>query len=123
VAVTTSLSSATPADALIELSEQVDFLVVGSRGLGGTIASGVLGSVSDRVAAHAHCPVAIVPERIAPRPVPPRVVVGLSSIRSGWLALELAFEEARLSAARRADRAGRRAEPGHSSGPQRWAAT
>lgn len=39
--------------------EKADLIVLGSRGLGGVKAF-LLGSVSDRVAHHAHCPVLIV---------------------------------------------------------------
>lgn len=95
VAVTSRLSHSAPAEALTELSEQAELVVVGSRGRGSSVVSSVLGSVSDRVAAHAHCPVVIVPEA-SPRAALARVVVGVSSARAGRLALELAFEEARL---------------------------
>ena len=82
VAVTSRLSHSGPADALTELSEQADLVVVGSRGHGSSVVSSVLGSVSDRVAAHAQCPVVIVPEA-APRADLARVVVGVSSARAG----------------------------------------
>jgi nucleotide-binding universal stress UspA family protein len=53
--------------------------------------------VSYRVAAHAHCPVAVVPERRMPRRDhrAPRVVVGISPTTSGRFALEFAFDEAK----------------------------
>ena len=48
------------AGTLIEAGKQADLLVVGSRGLGGFTGL-LLGSVSHQIAAHAPCPVVIVP--------------------------------------------------------------
>ncbi len=48
-----------PTRALIELSEDADLLVVGSRGHGG-FAGLLLGSVSSACAEYAHCPVLII---------------------------------------------------------------
>lgn len=47
------------AAALITASEGADMVVVGSHGHGGFVGT-LLGSVSQRVATHAHCPVVIV---------------------------------------------------------------
>jgi nucleotide-binding universal stress UspA family protein len=96
VVVTTLLGHAPAADALIALSADSDLVVVGTRGRGGIVSS-ILGSVSYRIAAHAHCPVAVVPEQQTPRrdPCVPRVVVGMSPGRSGRLALEFALDEAK----------------------------
>ncbi|MDH5795060.1 MAG: universal stress protein [Candidatus Bathyarchaeota archaeon] len=59
--VTTQLVEGRPSDRIIETAEKGDFdlIVIGSRGLGG-IKKLFLGSVSDRVADEAKCPVLIV---------------------------------------------------------------
>ena len=59
--VSTRLIEGRPANVIIEASkeENVDLIVIGSRGLGG-IREFLLGSVSDRVADEAQCPVLIV---------------------------------------------------------------
>lgn len=56
-----------PADALIQLSADAAVLVVGSRGHSGVLGA-MLGSVSGRIAAHAHCPVLVVHDPAAKRP-------------------------------------------------------
>lgn len=59
VKVKTQVASGNAAKILIDLSQDADFLVVGSRGHGG-FAGLLLGSVSQHVAAHASCPVVVV---------------------------------------------------------------
>jgi nucleotide-binding universal stress UspA family protein len=59
VAVEPVVGRGTPGFALIEASRDADLVVVGSRGHGG-FTDLVLGSTTLEVAAHAHCPVAIV---------------------------------------------------------------
>jgi nucleotide-binding universal stress UspA family protein len=60
VPVTVRAVSGFPAQELIEASRDADLLVVGSRG-GGGFARLMMGSVSDQVVHHAHCPVVVVP--------------------------------------------------------------
>ena len=59
VDVTTRVVEGQPAWALLDVSEDADLLVVGSRGLGG-FRELLLGSVSQQCAHHARCPVVIV---------------------------------------------------------------
>lgn len=59
VDVTSAVEEGHPAEVLIERSKECDLLVVGSRGHGG-FAGMLLGSVSQHLVAHAHCPVVVV---------------------------------------------------------------
>jgi nucleotide-binding universal stress UspA family protein len=59
VDVRTSIEEGNPAEVLIRRSEECDLVVVGSRGHGG-FAGILLGSVSQHLVAHAHCPVVVV---------------------------------------------------------------
>lgn len=77
-----------PRTVLVGLSDQCAIVVVGTRGRG-PVASGVLGSVSVAVAAHARCPVAVV----RPKGEHMRgVVVGVSADGSDDAALRFAAE-------------------------------
>jgi nucleotide-binding universal stress UspA family protein len=49
-----------PVDELIKASQGADMLVLGRRGFGG-FARLMMGSVTDQVSRHAHCPVLVVP--------------------------------------------------------------
>lgn len=89
---------APPAGALLAAAADADLLVVGSRGLGG-FAGLLLGSVSQQVAHHAPCPVAIVRSRRAGTKNG-RVVVGIDGSEASKAALRWADEEARLRRAR-----------------------
>jgi len=77
---------------LIELSERVKLIVVGSRGHG-ALRRGLLGSVSTGLVSGAHCPVAVIHDHPAPAAEAP-VVVGIDGSPSSDLATRIAFDEA-----------------------------
>jgi nucleotide-binding universal stress UspA family protein len=52
-----------PAEILIDLSERLDLLICGSRGYG-PLRAVMLGSVTRRVVAKAHCPVVVLPRGV-----------------------------------------------------------
>jgi nucleotide-binding universal stress UspA family protein len=101
VPVTTLLGAGLPADTLIELSVDAELVVVGTRGSGG-FTSTMLGSVSSRTAVHAHCPVAVVPQRAlrAAGDVQGPVVVGVVAGQASRVALGFARREAQVRGAR-----------------------
>lgn len=77
---------------LIEASRNARLVVLGANGHG-LISSGLVGSVSQHVARHAHCPVLVA------RPTPPQasgVVVGFDGSEQSRRALEFALEHAAL---------------------------
>jgi nucleotide-binding universal stress UspA family protein len=87
------LRAGDPADGLVEFSEGADLLVVGTHRMG-RLRGFVLGSVSQRVAAYAACPVITVSE--APREDGRPIVLGVSVSRGGMAALRFACDEGRL---------------------------
>ena len=95
VPVTTLLSHARAADTLIDLSRDADLVVAGTRGVNAPFST-ILGSVCHRVAAQAHCPVALVPEAAALSTRVPTadIVVGASGGSAARLALGFAVDEA-----------------------------
>lgn len=74
--VETVLSDLPPAHALREQSQNHSLLVTGTRGHGGFPGTS-LGSVSRKLAAHADCPVVVVPDRHGPQGPTNEVVVGV----------------------------------------------
>jgi nucleotide-binding universal stress UspA family protein len=93
--VSTVLRRQSPVELLLELSDDARMVVVGTHGAG-RIVGALLGSVAYRVAAHARCPVVVVPEGWrAPATGDRRAIaVGVSGSVSGEDALEFAFDEA-----------------------------
>ncbi|WP_162929198.1 universal stress protein [Streptomyces sp. YIM 130001] len=92
------------AGTLAEVAQNATLLVLGSRGLGG-FRSLLLGSVGRKSAAHAPCPVVIVPgDDRAAEPVPPGghglVVLGVEPDETDDDVVEFAFAEAQRRGAR-----------------------
>src|SRR5699024_10966850 len=80
VPVTSELLPGTPREALEEISERTDLLVVGTRGLGPVLGS-LLGSVSRGILHDAGCPVAVI--RSDEHRAGPVLVLGSASCREG----------------------------------------
>jgi nucleotide-binding universal stress UspA family protein len=82
-----------PGATLVEESRRAELVVVGSRGMGG-FAGLLLGSVSQQVAQHGHCPVLIVRPAEQPIPTTGPVLVGVDGSESAGLAVRFAADEA-----------------------------
>ncbi|GAA3721927.1 nucleotide-binding universal stress UspA family protein [Spinactinospora alkalitolerans] len=93
--VQTQVSAREPAPALLAAAEHAELAVVGSRGLGG-LGSTFFGSVSLRVAAHAACPVVVIPpeKKGGARGDRRDVVVGVDGSPASAAALRCALREA-----------------------------
>lgn len=82
------------ASTLIDLSEQAEFVVVGSRGRG-ALARSLLGSVSTSLVRHAHCPIAVIGDPgEAGFGSRGSVVLGIDGSPASELATAIAFDEA-----------------------------
>lgn len=82
-----------PASLLVELSKAADLVVLGTHRMG-RLRGFVLGSVSQRVAAHAACPVVTVSGPAEDEGAP--IVLGVSASPGGMAAMRFAGEAARL---------------------------
>jgi nucleotide-binding universal stress UspA family protein len=95
VAVKSEIVFATPAEALVKMSDEAEMIVMGSSGKG-ALARGVFGSVSSSVVRHANCPVAVVRDEdpLMPDPQHAPVLLGIDGSAASELATEIAFDEA-----------------------------
>lgn len=93
--INTEVLYASTVPALVNLSNEADMVVVGSRGHG-AIARVVLGSVSTGLVHHAHCPVAVIHDEdpLMPHPAQAPVLVGIDGSEASELATAIAFDEA-----------------------------
>jgi nucleotide-binding universal stress UspA family protein len=84
-----------PVSTLVNLSKQAHMVVVGCRGQN-ALTRVLLGSVSNGLLHHAHCPVAVIHDDVpaAPKPSNLPVVVGVDGSSASELATEIAFDEA-----------------------------
>lgn len=86
-----------PTAVLVQLSQQADLIVVGTRGTGG-FADRLLGATSSALAAYSRCPVVVVPARSADRQFTPvqKIVIGVDGSSRSRKSLRRAIEEAAL---------------------------
>lgn len=96
VDIVTGVVRSAPVPALVDASKEAQLIVVGSRGQG-AVRRVLLGSVSNGLVQHAHCPVAVIRAESPPhtpafatRPV----LVGIDGSESAEHATAVAFEEA-----------------------------
>ncbi|WJY96312.1 Universal stress protein [Corynebacterium felinum] len=96
-----TVAEGTPIDMLLEMSESVSMIVMGSRGLGG-LSGMVMGSVSAAVVSHAKCPVVVVREDniVTEESKYGPVVVGVDGSEISQKATDFAFAEAQARGAK-----------------------
>lgn len=89
----THLRAGHPADQIVRLAEDLDVrtIVIGSRGRGG-IRRALMGSVSEDVVRHAHCPVLVVRRDGGDTLFPARIVVAVDGSRESDAAALIAAE-------------------------------
>ncbi|MFI2368089.1 universal stress protein [Streptomyces sp. NPDC018833] len=97
--VTTFITDATPAQALVRQSAHAGLVVLGSRQLGRLAEVLSAASTTVPVSANAACPVAVVPEAERTVEDPPYLVVGVDGSSSADAALDHALEAAALRGA------------------------
>lgn len=95
VEVSYQVEEGNPIDMLLDISQDVTMIVMGSRGLGG-FSGMVMGSVSAAVVSHAKCPVIVVREEsdVSTATKYGPVVVGVDGTGVAEKAIEMAFAEA-----------------------------
>ncbi|MDO4258991.1 MAG: universal stress protein [Actinomycetaceae bacterium] len=93
--ISSSVEPGDPAGILVEMSAEVDLVVVGSRG-GGGFTDRLLGTVSSALPAHAKCPVVVVPRHTSGKHFTPveRIVVGVDGSEVASAALKRSVDEA-----------------------------
>ena len=93
--VNTELVSAATIPALVELSDDAEMVVIGSRDRRQWPGRS-LGSVSAGLVRHAHCPVAVIHDEdpLMPHPAQAPVLVGVDGSSAAELATAIAFDEA-----------------------------
>ena len=93
VAVSTVMGRGHPVGTVADASRDAQMLVVGSRGLG-AVKSLLLGSVSNGLLHHAHCPVAVIRAYQVDVRADAPVLVGIDGSETSEAATALAFDEA-----------------------------
>ncbi len=92
--VRTEVRHGDPGHVLVRASQDASLVVVGGRGHG-YVTSALLGSVTDYVVHHSHCPTMVVPETGPPAGLFRQIIVGVDGSPSSRAALRWGVEEAR----------------------------